>query len=458
MDAERALITKIAQTGRGLNEMISDGITEHHFDSEENSEVWSFMVDHERKYGSMPSYGTIREEFPEFPWILSTDNIKFIRDRFLQARERRLAMEFTTELAHAVNDPERAGKLGEYILEAGRDIMLRQPGHTVHKFSDMSERIKTWHEQRTKGSHYGIRLGLPMIDAATLGIQPHEFVAIVGWQGMGKSTLSQWIVFNAYGQGKKTLYISLEMNAAALYRKWDSMALQFESYRNLKELNLGDDDIRRWEEYAAILKRPVDDRPEDMRGDILSLDDVRECTVEKVHAEINRHKPDLVVIDYLTLMEVPKMGGQQRWEKITWMSRQLKHMALTLKTPIIGLAQTDRTSAKDGAKLDNIGASYAIGADADVVLGLHQDDDMREKEMMEIRLIKNRDGELVNEKALWEMKKMRFVAPYSEGAFRRAQDRPDRLQAVRDQESEPEAQTEEQTVVPGEEATDAAQS
>lgn len=403
MDAERALVTKVAQTGKGAVELATEGIIDDHFIEEDCLEIWKFILAHQQKYGKQPTVPTILEEFPSFNFEMTEEPLDYIKDRFIESVERRHVVEFVQELAVASNDPDEAGKLADKILDQGRKLKMLLPEKGVARLSDAQTRIADYETRAASGKQYtGITIGIPEIDDATLGIQPHELVAIVGWQGTGKSTLAQWILMNFYDQGKCGLYISMEMTAEALLRKWDAMFQQFQSYRHLKMLNLSDEEVKRWKKWAEAVEKG--------KSDIVVVADGGSWTPDRVHGEIMKHSPDIVVIDYLTLMEASiDRKNEERWTTLTALSRALKQVSIQTNTPIIIINQTNRGSAKDGAELDNIGGSYAIGADSDIVIGLHQDDEMRGWNQMEVRLLKNRDGEIVKSVIYWDMVKMRFA-------------------------------------------------
>lgn len=237
----------------------------------------------------------------------------------------------------------------------------------------------------------------------TYGIQPHEYVTVFGASGIGKSTFSQWMLFNAWMQNKTPMYISLEMEANALFRKWDTMLMRFK-YSDLKGHTLREETLASWKEEAEkVAARP---------NDIIVMDDVRGCTVDRVYAELTRWKPDLLCLDYINLMSVRSSYGHT-WEKITFLTQELKQIARTLKIPIIGIAQANRAAFQQGATLDNIAGSISAVQDADLVFGLHADDEMRQEKKSELRLLKNRDGMVSNTYLFWAPETMTF-GPWNE--------------------------------------------
>lgn len=403
MDYERLLLSKVAQTGRIQNLLIA-GIREDHFSDEQSSEIFRFMADHARTYKQPPSFDAVRNKFPDYYFEVTEDAVQYLLDGFMKKVERRYAMKYILELASAIDDPEKEDALPELFLERSRELAQVIPTTQLHKFSQMDERIQAY-EIADPDEEKGIQMGIPYFDNLTMGFQAHEYITIMGWTGTGKSTLAQWMLFNAWAQGKTPMLISLEMEAKALFRKWDTMMMHF-LYHDLKSHNLREEEIEKWRTKAEEVKM----RP----NDILVLDDVRYCTVDKVYGEVIRWKPDILCIDYVSLMDHRGMPGHQNWEKISSTTHALKQIARTTGTPIIGIAQTNRDGATRGAELDNVAFSAAIIHDSDIVLGLYNDDDMKANKQMQVRLNKNRDGATGVTDLLWDMSTMTFM-PWSEG-------------------------------------------
>jgi replicative DNA helicase len=219
-------------------------------------------------------------------------------------------------------------------------------------------------------------------------------ISIVGWQNTGKSTLMQWLFFNAYLQGKTPMIISLENSAAELQMKFDAMAIGT-SYKSIRACKLPNSLRKQWREYAA--------RADKAKNEIKVVDDVgRSCTVDTVFSMIERYQPDICAIDYVSLMNVPQKHSAN-WEKITFITNNLKQIVKATGCPIVAIAQTNIESATEGAKLENIAFARSIGADSDIVMGLNQTDDMRAKCQMEVRLLKNRQGAKMNADLFWSM-------------------------------------------------------
>jgi len=403
LDFERKLINATAQRSN-VESLLLDGISETHFADEENVAIFNFMTDHFRKYKTSPSLEVVKEAFPEHLFETEQDTLQYLKDEFLKVVKRRYAMQAIWDLAEAVDDKELVGNIDALFLEKSRELAQIVPVTQLSKFSDMDKRILSY--ESGDDIVDGIFMGIPDFDFLTSGIQAHEYVTISGFSGTGKSTLAQWMLFNAYMQGKTPMYISLEMEAKALLRKWDTMAMNFE-YHRLKRQRLSEEDIERWKERADAVKSAD--------NDIIILDDVAGCTVDRVYAELTRYQPDILCIDYITLMDTPRSaGGTQMWEKVVTLTRQLKQTSRTLGIPIIGVAQTNRSGYQTGAQLDNIAFSQSIVNDSDIILGLGApDEESKRNNKMTVRLLKNRDGQVKETDLLWKMDTMEF-GPWKE--------------------------------------------
>lgn len=418
MNVEEVLVSKIATTGK-IEDVLAQGIRGDHFADESCRDLFLWMNNHTRRFKTPPSIEAVEtkiKETPElrgFEIIHSDDALDYIVERFITNVKRRLGDDMLVELAEALNDANRARDIDLEFLEASRKLATIVPSTRVSRFSDMERRIDEYEKRQQEDKPTGVPFGFPTLDEWTGGIQPHEFVTVSGFSGLGKSTLLMVLAFNAWSEGYTPLYISLEMEAGAILRKFDAMAASLD-YTKLKHLGLPKDQLANWREKAQEIRDRVNDIP--------VIDSIRHCTPDHIFAETVRHKPDIVFVDYLSLMRSshPSGRGVGMWQIVTEITQDMKQNARTLKIPIVAAAQTNRSGAKDGAELDNIGSSISIVQDSDMVIGLFADDDMKARKEMEIRLRKNRDGRLGEFAAVWDHEKMLFRQKTPKDTFGRA--------------------------------------
>ena len=395
MDIERSLVTKIVTTGQ-LDAAVIKGIRSDLFVDDECRDMFEFILAHTRKYGSAPSLKVLQHEREDFRPEMVQEPVEYVIDQFLALAKRRFAQEQVVELAKLTQDPSLNGELEMAFIEASRKLVNLVPSSDVHHFvGGMKERIEEYKRRKESGQRLGVPLGFHTLDKWTDGIQPGEFAVVAAFSGTGKTTFLKTVAFNVWMLKLTPLFITLEEEAKRIARTWDAMAANL-NYQRMKDLDLSPEDLKNWEAYR--------DKLMDSTSDIPVIDGIRNCTPDHVRAETMRHNPDLVIIDYISLMQSshPSSRHTQQWQAVSEITRDLKQDARTTKIPILAAAQTNRQGRKDGAELDNVGASISITQDPDIVIGLFADDDMKENGEMEIRLNKNRDGQIGKFPAVWD--------------------------------------------------------
>ncbi len=400
---ENALVSKTSQNG-GTEELIAHGIQANHFSQKDNKEVFVFIVDHLKRYKSHPSFDLIREKFPNYKWEVIADPLEVVKDNFIVEVKYAASVEAFRELAHILrdNNPDDITRIDELFLDKAKDLAKIVPSSHISRFSDMEDRIKLYRKMKEEGITVGIPYGIETLDKMTLGLLSHQYVTIAGWTGVGKSTLGVVLSVNHYIEGFTPMIISLEMGADELYRKLDSICVGMRQHA-LKGLSLTGKEIERWEKYA--------EKVEKAKNDIIIVD-VDSATPEKIYAETARWNPDVVVVDYIQLLDAGK-NYKNIWEKISECSRDMKKMARQLDIPVYGLAQT---TGEEGG-LGSLAGSKDIGKHSDLVLNLFQDQEMEESNKMEIRVDKNRGGPRGNFHMYWNQEKSIFREWTRQDAF-----------------------------------------
>jgi replicative DNA helicase len=140
------------------------------------------------------------------------------------------------------------------------------------------------------------------------------------------------------------------------------------------------------------------------------------------------HGLDLIVVDYLQLMQVP--GTQEnRATEIAEISRGLKALAKELAVPVLALSQLNRSVEQRTEKkpvMSDLRESGALEQDADMILLIYRDEvydkNTTKKGMAEIDLAKHRNGETGTFLLTFQGQYTRFInfAPdsYAEGILR----------------------------------------
>ena len=110
------------------------------------------------------------------------------------------------------------------------------------------------------------------------------------------------------------------------------------------------------------------------------------------------HGLDLIVIDYLQLMQGSSNNSDNRVQEVSEISRSLKALAREINCPVIALSQLSRAVESRPDKrplLSDLRESGSIEQDADIVMFLYRDDYYNKEEqnnLMEVMVRKHRNG------------------------------------------------------------------
>lgn len=217
------------------------------------------------------------------------------------------------------------------------------------------------------GGMIGLATGFRDLDAKLSGLQGANLIVIASRPGMGKSALAMNIARNvALAEGTVAVF-SLEMSQEEIIQRLICATGRIDNTL-LRSGRLGQDQWPRVLEAAGkMYKAPI------------YVDDSSYLTVTDVRAKCRRlqrkHGLDLVIIDYLQLMQ--GRSRENRQQEIAEISRGLKNLARELNVPIIAISQLNRALEARQDKRPQLGdlrESGAIEQDSDVVIFIYRDE------------------------------------------------------------------------------------
>ena len=226
-----------------------------------------------------------------------------------------------------------------------------------------------------------IMTGIKPLDRMTGGLSGSKLMIIGARPSVGKSIFAMTICMNAAKQGKRVLYISLEMEEDELIER----EFAAESLIPLTEITSDEISPDSWLKLAESLGH-------------LSTKPIYYCTeihfVEEVRkAAFNLYENgglDLICVDYIQLLKTQQKRNS-RQEEVADISRGLKWLAQELKIPVIALTQLNRASSREKRPptMAEARESGAIEQDANIFLLLHDPDTGELKDESLRRLSKN---------------------------------------------------------------------
>lgn len=237
----------------------------------------------------------------------------------------------------------------------------------------------------------GISSGFAKFDEKTSGLQNSDLVIVAGRPSMGKTTFAMNMAENAAVSSEKSVAVfSMEMPGEQLAMRMMSSLGRIDQH-NLRTGKLDDQDWPRLTSSVSMLSKArlfIDDTP------ALSPTELRART-RRLKRE---HGLDLIIIDYLQLMQVSG-SSENRATEISEISRSLKALAKELNVPVIALSQLNRSVEQRPDKrpvMSDLRESGGIEQDADVILFIYRDEvynpDSADKGVAEILIRKQRNG------------------------------------------------------------------
>ena len=377
--------------------------------------------------GKIVDLTTVADELKNRNWLKQVGDIEYLTeiiesvpsasniDEYLKIVEdkailRRLIDEATAIVTNSYNT---SNNINEVIEEAEKKIFDVSKSLRSTEFKSIQDVLyKTQADLEklaaNKGNITGIPSGFYELDKITSGFHPHELIIIAARPGMGKTAIALNMVTNFAINSKKTVALfNMEMGAEQLATRMLSSVGQIDGNK-LKTGNLEHSDWKRINEAISRLSNTN-----------IFIDDTAGNTVGEIRSKCRRLATspsglDIVVIDYLTLIQGTSKNGANRQQEVADISRALKTMAMELDVPVIALSQLSRGIEKREDKkpmLSDLRESGAIEQDADIVAFLHCSDEEREKQnsMMEFVIRKHRNGPLADVPLIFQRATSTFV-------------------------------------------------
>tara|TARA_R100000656_G_scaffold106698_1_gene78901 strand:+ start:623 stop:2005 length:1383 start_codon:yes stop_codon:yes gene_type:complete len=149
-----------------------------------------------------------------------------------------------------------------------------------------------------------IPFGIEFLDKAAGGMTRQEITVIGGRPGHGKSTLMINIVSHLIDGGYKVMLFNREMSNTEMMKKLLCMESEKIDYDKIRKHNLNK------EEKNELLDTA--ERTKEKYSSLMMYDSIR--TLAESLREVNRHKPDVIIDDYIQLIDMEGTADQRRLE------------------------------------------------------------------------------------------------------------------------------------------------
>ena len=262
----------------------------------------------------------------------------------------------------------------------------------------------------------GVASGFTDLDELIGGLHPSDFIILAARPSMGKTALALNIAENVALRGakpgepaKRIIFFSLEMSREQLAQRMICTEANV-SKQDLHPGKAAAEGGKITEEELQNKKSAVMSRiwkaADKLVNSSVYIDDTPGLTIQEMRSKVRRLKSegsvDLIVIDYLQLMQAPnvKNNSENRQREVSEISRGLKAMAREMNVPVLALSQLSRSVETRQVKkpmLSDLRESGSLEQDADIVMFLYREDyykknDAAPTHLTELIVAKHRNG------------------------------------------------------------------
>jgi replicative DNA helicase len=324
--------------------------------------------------------------------------LRLVKDKFIRRSLIKLGYE-TMNSGYVTNIPLEniLNNLENKLFNITSEIKPQKLFSSAELLNEIFVELKT---KSVDSKLAGVSSGFYELDALTQGFQKSDLIILAGRPSMGKTALSLNIASNIIKNSKlPVLFFSLEMSKEQIMYRLLAMETNINQMR-LKSGKLSQNDWLKLNKMIKILAKFP-----------LFIDDTFNLSIQDIRTKIKtiifeQNQIGIVIIDYIQLMQNPKLRIENRVQELSQITRSLKTLAREFNIPIIGLSQLSRNVENRVDKkpiLSDLRESGSIEQDADLVLMLHQTkssnaqqvnfrENNRSSQIIELIIAKHRNG------------------------------------------------------------------
>ena len=303
--------------------------------------------------------------------VYSAANIEFhakiIAQKFLARRLITFASEIETDAFDESNDVEELLQRAEgKLFDISQNQLKREVMQVDPVLNLALEQIQT--AANTKTGLSGLQTGYRELDKMTSGWQNSDLIIIAARPAMGKTAFVLSMAKNmAVDYNIPIGIFTLEMANVQLVKRLISNVADLEG----EKIKSGQLTNEEWDRLNTTLRG--------VYGAPLYLDETPGLSITELRTKARRlvreRGVQMIMIDYLQLMNATGMKLGSREQEVSTISRSLKGLAKELNIPIIALSQLNRSTETREDKrpvLSDLRESGAIEQDADIVCFIHR--------------------------------------------------------------------------------------
>lgn len=175
----------------------------------------------------------------------------------------------------------------------------------------------------------GIRTGIARLDQKIYGLNKGCSYIIAARPSVGKSLIAGMVALTAARQGHRVLLQSPEMSARQYAHRLACYMAGVDYFKSMQGQNTQADDDLCLKALIELTSLPI------------AIDEISSQTTKRVREEVERHEPDLLIVDYLQFLR-PEDPRAPRVNQVGQISRDLTSIKGDFNIPVLIAAQLNR--------------------------------------------------------------------------------------------------------------------
>ena len=383
ISSEALLISAVIQAA-DHQILAARGITAAMFHTYDSEMKW--LESYIQRTGKTPSKQALRSQFPDFTIYKVTDTAHWCEET--KKDHKRQALVDLMEAVLTMVDNEDEDKALATITTGVADIQRIANGANTdfdifERWEDIYAQVSERVDRVRIHGYAGVPTGFTTLDSITGGLQSGWFCVLAARLGQGKTWTGVKMAWTAAVTNHKVAYFSLEQSRFQIGMRVHAFGSRqyAKAVFNPMDLNRGTGfDLRDYKKFLQEMKARHG------TGKFYINDTSRGVvTPSTIGAVIAAKQPDIVFVDYLTLLG----ATSDDWRGTAKLSSEIQSLSQRYNIPIVALSQVNRLGiSKEPPGAEHLSQADAIGQDADVVLTMTQ----RSKTVMKMKLAKFRHG------------------------------------------------------------------
>lgn len=405
-DIEVRILSRLTSP-EAMLELWEEGVRAEVFEEPLYQSVWNFTEEYwnKAKRQSVPTEWAIAHEFPGFTRAAPAEDelaylAQVIRQRHVSNKVQHMLME---AVSTTMSDP--LGTLKQLHAAAYAVSETVAPRRTrVNMAETIAERRERYARVEEFPQGIGVPYGLDALDLHTGGLQAGELAVLGAFAKTGKTMFGLHVAAKIVRQGYRPIVYTLEMGLKEIETRLDAM-FSGVSYNKLVHATLDKAELAQLhegqEELASLGGIQIEMPPEEDR------------TVAALMARTRQYGADWCFIDQLSFMN-PGQKTQTLKEHHGTIVKQLKTDVSRAGSEVACLLAAQFKRGEEEISMESFSNATEIEANADILLGLTRNRDLRNNSLMECRILGSRRSDNANYLLTWELTKKTEITVQSE--------------------------------------------